>query len=87
MSIIHQQDGKTPPVLLGSGCDLTGRKVRYWGRVWKIMGKTYLDDSWRVERRYRKDGQWFRSTSSISLFVLPTTHPHYADLLVRTPEK
>ena len=62
------------------GCDLTGRLVEYFGCQWIIGGQNYCGD-WDVVR-FRKDGgATIRCESSISAFVLPDDHPHYAKLL------
>jgi hypothetical protein len=66
--------------LLGGGADLTGRKVRAFGRVWEVEEKNYLGD-WTVFLfEDRPDGK-YRIVTSIAPEILPLDHGHYAELL------
>ena len=66
--------------LLSDGMDLTGATVSYWGQTWTIVGKNYLGD-WDVVRYEQRNGENIRIGSSIAPNILPTEHPHYAELV------
>lgn len=59
-----------------------GRRVRHWGREWKIIGINYLGN-YDIERYEHRDNGTYRIESSCVL-GLPVEHPHYAVLCEET---
>lgn len=56
-----------------------GKRVKFFGRTWTVVGKNYLGD-WDVVRYENRHGMRFKIQSSISSKPLPKDHPHYAEV-------